>query len=122
MPFVDYYKNLPVTSIMQTEEPMKDAETLHLLEELKNASLEFNMEQRALLEESVAAGGPGSIQEAILQAFKICNLTVRKAAHRANISRRVLQDMIDGKREFTIEIATKLYEVFAEEKPDDFNQ
>ncbi len=93
-----------------------------LLNDTQRKKAMFDIQQQMLLQESAEMGGPSSIQDAVLQALKICKLSVRNVAPKINISRRVLQDMLDGRRSITVEVVSKLYPILAAARPDVFDE
>jgi hypothetical protein len=91
-----------------------------MLPELQSSMLSGKMKERQILAESVAAGGPSSVQEAILNMMDVCKIGVRQLAYLVNVKRNKLQKMIDGRINIPPEVISSLYDVFKSRRPDLF--
>jgi len=91
------------------------------LSQLSKDMVSNKMAEAKLLQESMADGGPGSMNEALSVLIKHCGLTVRSLAVRAGISRKKIQRMIDGEVGISLEDNDKMEQVFRSIKPDLYN-
>lgn len=93
-----------------------------ILPELTRGSMALRFQEALILEESVKNGGPGSSQDAIINLMDYCKIGIRQMALKVNIPRRRLKDMLEGRRELTVEAVSAMHKVFKEKNPELFEE
>lgn len=81
------------------------------LDELAGDISKNTLAQQELFRQSVAAGGPGSSLEAYRIMMDHKKIGIRALARRVNISRKKLQQMLNGDIPLTPEVTTKLCDI-----------
>lgn len=77
--------------------------------------------EATVLQESMADGGPGSVNEAIINLMHSCNVGIRFLAQKTGIKRKRLLMMIEGHIEMPPEVLGKITDVFRTRQPSLFS-
>ncbi len=94
-----------------------EGEVKESLNQLGPVMIGQRIQQDQLLMQSAAAGGPTSVAEAMNILLKRAGIGVRHLARDINVSRKPLQQMLNGEREMSADIISKIYDQIEKVKP-----
>ena len=70
------------------------------------------------IKESMKAGGPASVPQAIQEEMFFCKVGIRELSRLTNVRRSLLKKMLDGEIEIPSDVIGTIFDIFAAKKPE----